>query len=196
MRKWCLVLVLIVCGVITPNAHQRPSLVKGGIVSGRIFSVTRGGDLKPARMATVVLLYSYHSDKAADKDREYMDSADHVWLEDRLNAMTRLTNALTVEGAGWSDSLVCRKRLLTYHEALSATLTWAAEKHKAWQVVSGDANEDGFFKITVPHPGKYTIVAIGEAGFNDAAWENDDVAVNSGMTTTVKLSSPKEACLK
>jgi hypothetical protein len=196
MGKWWAFVVLFAAGVMAGDAQQQKSPpARAGVVSGRIFAVTKGGDLKPARMATVVLLYVYRSEKAANANPEELDSAGMAWLDSRLHAMKELTRTLAAEGANWSDSLVCHKRLLTYNDALSATLSWAREKHKAWQILSTDADEDGMFKVAVPHQGKYTIVAIGQAGFNDAVWEAKDVRVNPGMTTAVKLSSPAESCL-
>jgi hypothetical protein len=195
MGKWWAFVVLFAAGVMAADAQQQKSPpARAGVVSGRIFAVTKGGDLKPARMATVVLLYNYHSDKAADQDREYMDSAVRVWQENRLNALKGFGKRAATEGAGWSDSLRCHQHLGTYHEAMSATLRWAGEQHKAWQVLSTNADEDGMFKIAVPHRGRYTIVAFGQAGFNDAVWEAD-VVVNPGMNTLVKLSSPEDSCL-
>jgi hypothetical protein len=192
MGKWWAFVVLFAAGVMAADAQQqKSSIARAGVVSGRIFAVTKGGDLKPARMATVVLLYKYRSEKAANENAEEMDSAGMAWLDNKLHAMNELARE---DKSDWNDSVWCHQHLGTYHEALSATLSWASEKHKAWQILSTDADEDGTFKMAVPHPGKYTIVAIGQAGFNDAVWEADFV-VNPGMNAAVKLSSPKESCL-
>jgi hypothetical protein len=66
---------------------------------------------------------------------------------------------------------------------------------KLWQILFTDADENGLFKVTVPHPGIYTILADGRAGFNDAFWELNNVIVGPGITKTVKLSRPEESCL-
>src|ERR1700687_4502540 len=40
------------------RSKSAPAPVPPGTLSGRVFLITAGGDLKPARLATIVLLYS------------------------------------------------------------------------------------------------------------------------------------------
>lgn len=200
--NWCgLIIVPAIVLTFAVNTSAQKKAVppaKSGVVSGRVFAVTKSGDLKPARGAQVVLLYMYRSEKAANENPKELDSAGMAWLDNQNKALGEFNRQLTTEGAGWSDARMCRQHLLAYAQALSATIDWASENNKPWQILSTDADEDGAFKIAVPRPGKYEVVATGRAGFNDAVWETDfktEIHVEPGMTTEIKLSSPKEACL-
>jgi hypothetical protein len=42
-----------------PKTASKPASPGPGIVSGRVFAITGGGDVKPARMAKVYLMYLY-----------------------------------------------------------------------------------------------------------------------------------------
>lgn len=198
-RTWHLQLSGLLLLAIVANAQQQKSpSAKAGVVSGSVFAITKGGDLKPARMATVTLLYLYRSVKVANANPADADSAGRAWLDNHNNIMEEyLKVAGSAEGMAWSDKLACLKHLQTYHDALSQTRDWASAKHKDWQILTTEADENGMFKITVPHPGIYTILASGRAGFNDAFWYDNlkDIVVSPGATTAVKLSSIAEACL-
>jgi hypothetical protein len=64
-------------------AQQKPSprsAVKPGIVSGRVFAITKGGDLKPARMAKVYLFYVERGGLRA-APREGQDTAGFAWMD-------------------------------------------------------------------------------------------------------------------
>ncbi len=196
-RMWRLQLSGLLLLAIAVNAQQKsPPSEQTGVVSGRIFAITKDGDLKPARLAKVYLFYTYRSAKAANASpAEETNSAAHVWSENLSKLTEGYLKALDREGASWSDSLMCHKKLLTYVEALSATADWAADDRRVWQMLTTNADENGVFKVTVHHPGKYALLAYGQAGFSKAVWEDDDIVVNPGVTTTGKLSSPAEACL-
>jgi hypothetical protein len=197
-------LFLLVLTTVMCAQQRKPLSAKAGVVSGSIFAITESGDLKPARMSHVYLLYTSRSVKTANANPEDA-TAGAAWLDNHNKAMEDYTKALVEEGMPDSLSssqreglrrMMCRKHLLTYTVALTATVTWSSSNEdKLWQILFTDADENGVFKITVPHPGAYTILAEGHAGFNDAFWELDNVIVNPGITKTVKLSSPKESCL-
>jgi hypothetical protein len=120
--------------IASPQKQESPP-ARSGVVSGRVFTITKSGDLKPARMATVVLLYVYRSEKAANANPEELDSAGMAWLDNKLHSMNELNRK---DKTDWSDSMWCHEHLGTYHEALSATLSWASEKHKAWQILRSE----------------------------------------------------------
>jgi hypothetical protein len=178
--------------------HAGMQVAKAGIVSGSVFAITKGGDLKPARLAHVYLLYVHRSVSFANAHPDDDNSAAMSWIDNHNKAMEQYDKELSAEGMNWSDAVMCRKRLLTYHEALSQTLEWMKGNQKSWQMLAVDADENGAFRIAVPHPGDYIVLATGQAGFNDGFWVTDllnTAAVKPGQTTNVKLSSPAEACL-
>jgi hypothetical protein len=83
---------------------------------------------------------------------------------------------------------------LTYDKALVGTLHWAQDEKKLNQIVLANADEEGLFKVSAG-PGRYSLLIIGRAGFNDAVWLADEVSLEGGKETTIKLSSPKKSCL-
>ena|ERR1039458_2241530 len=193
-------LALLLATVATAQQqHQTPERAKAGVVSGSVFAITKGGDLKPARIAHLYLLYIHRSVKFAMANPEDENSAGIAWMKNHNREMERYNTERASQGMSWSESMACLESLHTYTKALSETLDWlTANPRKLWQMLTVDADENGVFKIAVPHPGAYIIIARGQAGFNDAVWEADladPVIVNSGAATTVKLSSPAESCL-
>lgn len=206
MRRALLFILLF----LTPlSAQQRKATVsppRFGVVSGHIFAITKSGDLKPARMAKVYLLWCYPSlkialelEKKGTKDESatliYMQ-ASHKGMEDNLEQRKRDAGAKNY----WSDSFSCRKDLLVEDAAIFATMQWCSDNKKADQMPMTDADEEGYFRIMNVRPGVYRLVARGQAGFNDAFWsvgfgEQDDITVSPGKETSLKLASPEKACL-
>lgn len=205
---------------ITPPADNP---VVPGVVSGRIFLITQGGDLKPARMAHVYLLWCFSSlEFAQEQERKgiHEDSADLVFIRAfneavekdstkresvrRLNeAAEKMGNVLGKQDRPWrksSESIICTLDLIEFDTAIRTLTNWRISNGKT-QVLAGDADEDGYFKITGVPPGVYDLVARGRAGFNDAAWSvglsfdsTGKIIVPSGKELVLKLSSPVKAC--
>lgn len=257
----------LLCGLLwlvslatVAGAQQRKSAspAKAGVVSGSVFAITKGGDLKPARMAKIYLFYASQGSAESDEtgtagavwrsnlhivmdeyDHEQADNKIHpkgygvwgpnqpykggeiiinngyaymaysagstgdkppVFTTDKYSHPFRdgtmswfLTGSASELAPGESE--MCRSRLVMYQAVISQTLQEASAIHKESQAIVADADEYGMFHVAVSHPGKYFMLAVGRAGVNDAFWEADDIVVNAGAITTVKLSSPKEACV-
>jgi hypothetical protein len=94
-----------------------------------------------------------------------------------------------------SDEQICLETIKEDIAAVASTVEWAATENLLNQVKSTEADEEGHFKLSGVPPGDYTLAASGQAGMNTAYWEQDDVVITSGQTTSVKLSSPEQACL-
>jgi hypothetical protein len=251
-------LVLLTLATAAGAQQQKSPPVKAGVVSGSVFAITKGGDLKPARMAKIYLFYASQAAAesgetgtagtawrsnlhiAMDKyDREQADAKEHpkgygvwqpnqpykggeiiihngyaymamsagstgdappVFATDKYShpfhdgTMTWMYTGSASELAP-GESEMCPIRLAMYRDVIFQTLQEASSTHKESQAIVADADEYGMFHVVVSHPGKYVILAVGRAGVNDAFWESDDIVVNAGATTTVKLSSPVEACV-
>jgi hypothetical protein len=164
----------------TPKAASEAK-PKPGIVSGRIFLITKGGDIKPARLASVYLV-SWDGAK---------NSAAQRWDDEYLRASQGYLAKLL--DPQWSESTACKMELLAYDQATLAVLQ--SDAPSQLKILTGHADEEGNFKMADVQPGLYMIVASARAGFNDARWEEGFVQVKSEMETSLKLASPAKACL-
>ena len=187
--------VLAIFPVLAQSRQElRPKSANApGIVSGRAFAITGAGDIKPARMAHVYLLYDFHS--AFSADPEYKNSVGTEWYKEKSRRLLSNMKENIANGATWSDSHLCYKDLLAYDEASSTVFKFADSENKRWQVIIAEADEEGTFTIGVPRPGVYTLIVQGRAGLNDAVWVSDNIIVDQGVETKVRLSSPEKACL-
>lgn len=179
-------------------AHPATAPQASASISGRIFGITGSGDLKPARLAHVFLLYErptneeiarvIHS-KGSWKPEE--NTVNLAFLSALQSGMTK-TEALarTTE----NEQLVCRSELMAYTEALLATADWVQQNKKSRQFLTTDADEDGLFRIARVQAGIYTLVARGRAGANDAVWKSE-LTLKPGDAISVKLSAPEKSCL-
>ena len=151
-------------------AAKTPS-TKPGVVSGRVFLITGSGDLKPARLAKLYLIYSPRpidgvTNQVADK------SAGLAWAKARTKAATDSLEEYKRDGADWNDAVSCRHDMLHEDAAIVEILQWGRDQKKSNQIYPADADEEGNFKINNVSPaGGYFLVARGRAGFNDALWE-------------------------
>jgi hypothetical protein len=184
--------------------QQKPARSKAapsapsGILSGRVFLITAGGDLKPARLATIILLYSGRTPDQAEAEP---NTAGMKFAEELVQAQTTQLKAESAERNRTRpaedeerfEKRMCRTALQVHSQAALTTLNWLGTEGNKAQVVSADADEEGNFKIVAP-PGNYILLAHGRAGFNDAAWWTS-VGVRSGEVTTLKLAHPAKACL-
>jgi hypothetical protein len=179
---------------------QAKSMVNPGIVSGRVFLITVAGDLKPARMAKVYLLYMVRSVAYAEAHKEDQDSAEMAFIKALIKAMEDDLKAEKEKSAApdyhYNEGVECLGKLAEYSRALSETFDWVSTNKKEWQIIAGQADEEGSFRISVPHPGDYSLLIDGHAGFNDAVWETHPLTVKPGIETTVKMGSPEVACVQ
>jgi hypothetical protein len=147
-------------------------------VTGKVFAITGGGDLKPARMARVYLLQGCEHGPCASLT--YMNK-----LGDKLRAQLK------------AHDFSCRVDLLTRLDALKETLTeWSTKSDNAIQVQFGSTDEEGVFQFqkVLPNSEPYFVLVSGRAGANDAWWQGE-VKVDPGKDATTKLGSPEKACL-
>jgi hypothetical protein len=194
---FALLLFVATAHTMLPGAQgksQVKPVVKPGVVSGRVFLITVGGDIKPARMASVYLMYTYRSVKFAEAHKEDQDSASVEWLEQ----YNKVREEEMAASGYYSDSkaVSCYRSLMDYSTAPNKTLDWVSANKKEWQLIAGDADEEGNFRISVPHPGDYSLYIRGHAGFSKAVWEASPVTVSPGVETKVKLASPEVACVE
>lgn len=194
-----LLLIPVLAVVLTANAQQsgatRPTATPQATasVSGRVFGITSSGDLKPARMAHVFLVYKGRSERyeentaGATYEVESLDRIKKA-MEDELEAMKNHP------GVEVDENLSCRREMITHDEAMLATMKWVQQKKKLKQLLATDADEDGIFHIARVPAGHYALVARGQAGANDAFWSSE-ITLKPGSSIEVKLSAPEKSCL-
>jgi hypothetical protein len=135
------------------------------------------------------LFYAHRPTIASDPPNESNTSGE-AWIENERKAIDDYKHG----SPGITENLECHRHLLVYTTILTETLQWVIDNDKRWQIAYGHADEEGTFHIVVPHPGRYIIVASGQTGYEVAFWETQGVVINSGVTTTIKMSKPEEAC--
>jgi hypothetical protein len=105
--------------------------------------------------------------------------------------------AATDDGpANASAEAVCLGALMKYDRALRNTLDWSFARKNSDQIRVVHTDEDeGRFKVVGLRPGIYNVVATGQAGFNEAVWEEPLVQVKPGAVVNLKLSHTEFSCL-
>jgi len=151
-----------------------------GIVSGRVFAITKGGDLKPARMAFV---YLFHHEPYPPSKRE-MSIVARYYLNLRADTL-----GLTKD----EEEKGCWRSLSDVLEALQKTYSWAVEAKQTAAAHFTETDEEGKFQFSNVLPGVHTIVVYGQAGANMAHWEQE-VVVGKGKSIMLKVSSVKHHC--
>lgn len=169
----------------TASPSQKASNPSVGSVSGRIFLITKGGDLKPARMAHVFLFFERGPGSSAVMSAGGGYTPGLIYLKENLE----LTEDANKSGA----SVRCSSDLLNAFKAAIATVDWAREHKLTAYALILDADEEGNFSIGKIQPGVYDLVVRGRAGINDAYWLQV-VTIKAGEKTEVKLSSVEASC--
>lgn len=188
-------LLLIIPSIMFPQqsrALHRQTLA-GGTLSGRIFAVTKVGDVKPAIMANVYLFFevSVHPNgKVSDAGSD--GSAGNVFLENTNKEMA--AELQKMQQNALDEQVECLDELMVYQKAIVTTLG-SMPNNKQWQIVTGKTDENGYFELSVPRQGSWMLVADGQAGANNAIWEEEGVRVFAGKMTQTKIGSPEKSCL-
>ena len=200
---------------IPPAKSAAKRILQPATVSGYVFALTAGGDIKPARMAKVYLFYACSAEKPASG---LVEKSPTIFAADEFKrkVLNGEDNVKTSEADEpyLKDLTKCHDTLVyVYQWAIKETLHWGNDNQLITQFVFGDTDEDGRFEITIPPqdqkdmtfestpsktafaPGVYLIAVSGSAGYNDAVWI-DEVIVKPGETVKVKLAAPTKACLK
>jgi hypothetical protein len=166
-----------------------------GSLSGKLSLITGSGDLKPARLADLVLLYADSKDSPAlrystaveSKVNAYSDNckaeAAKIEADTKAGRFSTSGSSCGVEEAIACDMVIIGKK--TLRETLDAS--------KASQFQETQADEEGVFSFSKVPPGLYYLVAFGRAGLNEANWRTL-VTIKAGEDVVVKLPSPVASC--
>jgi hypothetical protein len=162
-----------------------PALLAG--LTGKVFAITKGGDLKQARFAQV---FALSGDSAA---------AFNAYMQTIAKAVSQFTKLR--DGREADDVTSAGSQVDSLTKALCTSIV-SGPKDKALdlakanpdQVVTSETDEEGFFKIGGLKPGTYTVLVVGRAGANDGFWVENAV-LESGKDDALKMRSPALACL-
>jgi len=228
MKSICLCwAILVLAMALGDDARQGHAPVKPsastqnqqdlGVVVGRVFAITKSGDLKPCRLCKVYLFFSLPivGQKVVDAKAE---TPGEVFLLNQLEQLKVIGDASKAEmtrsdkmisaprshplseeeaasAARVSAELRCKSLLIGDTKAILDTFERADQHNQSMPIYSADADEEGNFQLSKIKSGEYILVALGQAGMNDAFWQ-ENVQVHLREKVTVKLSSVKTACLK
>lgn len=136
-----------------------------GTLSGRVFAIAKGGDIKPARMA--------HAFLASGDDQVTLQQSVDRALAKRLEDIKNNTD----------PQEACVIASMSVHEAAKSGLN----------IQTVDTDEDGSFDLHKLKAGNYTIVVTGTANGYQSVWYLT-TAVTAGKRQKVKMSEPVLAC--
>lgn len=166
---------------------QMPSSTAG--LTGKVFLITKGGDLKEARFASLFVLsgdavvqfratllhwQEWVTEQDSDVEKEITDRSSVADLQ-ALHCGVGLVNV--------------QNELVNLSKQQFANLL----QSNTADVVNPETDEVGAFNVKGLKPGMYTVAVIGRAGVNTALWI-EDVSLESGKDTAVKMHSPSMAC--
>jgi hypothetical protein len=177
------------CDTLAQKATAPAKPVSTASLAGKVFAITKGGDVKPALMAHVYLFPSGRAINAYLIARLQIDAKK----EAKMIEIERKSKEAGLEPYRSSAEQLqdCRDVLRGVDEAIKESMDVAPELLGPAYTAATD--ETGNFKITRVKRGDYQIVVRGQAGFNDVLWI-EPVAVDAGKTTILKLSSVAKAC--
>lgn len=169
----------------TAPTKTRPPLPAG--LTGKVFAITKGGDLKQARFAQV---FGLSGDSA---------TAFNAYMQTIAMAVSQFTKLR--DGRETDDVISAGAQVDSLIRALCTSIV-GGPKDKALdlakanpdQVVVSETDEEGFFKIGALKPGAYTVLVVGRACANDGFWV-ENVALEAGKDSVLKMRSPALACL-
>jgi hypothetical protein len=199
MRYICVFLFCLVIAQSSPvvypqsaKPNQNSAQATRGSISGRVFAITKSGDIKPARFAKVYLISG-----AVNKSHDSAVTAYiHRQGELATDRIAKLQQKLDSGDAASlpTEAVNCDTDLLNVTESVEAAMKWGEENRRYSAVQSSQTDENGDFHISGirldPSTGNsvqavnpatgtksvawewlYTVVVLGRAGANDAYWE-------------------------
>jgi hypothetical protein len=169
-----------------------------GALTGKVFAITKGGDVKPALMAHVYLYSESPYKGTVDPMGELIQSLlknDRTYEESLTSIVEKADKK--EEGNPYDDKLrrhheldiklseSCHNFLRDIDDSISSN------SRIGFPFYSTDTDETGVFNLSRIKLGKYWIVVRGQAGSSDVLWV-DEIVVKGA--TTIKLSSVAKAC--
>ena len=149
-------------------------------LTGKVFLLTRGGDLMLARFARLFVLSGEAANQFANNTTLFVDSEKPI---EYLRALG-INNALSEE----TFRLECVQTLMN-HLKMALNLQQTSPN----SVVASETDEEGTFKVKGLHPDSYTVLVFGRGGANAALWM-EQVTLETGKDDSLKMHSTKIGC--
>jgi hypothetical protein len=182
------------------TTQKRDSEPASSTVTGRAFAITKGGDLKPARLATIYLIYHDSAKDSQALQKGTLKTAGTVFDESNAKRSQLEINAergVSQIGSPSFNQLMTETYMLAVYmrmqDAIRAAVKWASENAEG-QVRTTKADEEGNFEVSTSLPGRHLLLIFGRAGMNEAIWM-EDVNLEPGKTYKLKVSEPKASYL-
>ena len=168
-----------------PPDERKPTTAT---LTGKVFAITKGGDLKPARMASLFVL---SGDAAAQFKSKLLSEKSKAAEADSRLAANPTTDALFKEDPRLLQLILHERCLRVNTNTLQEALDLAERNDESSVILETD--EQGSFRVAGLKPGTHTVIAIGRAGANDCVWIHD-VTLEAGHETPIKMHTPSMAC--
>ena len=176
-----------------------------GILQTKVFLITGGGALKPARLGSIIVLSLRHGDVKEDTvGQRVLDGVAQIHSSsDQLRqAMVGRPKIVTING----EMQLLDPEGINRTEMGSLLTVLKALAQKALELTSigaanvgimfvGSLDEEGVRTFPVDTPGSYLVLVSGQAGANVAFWM-EKVQIASGQETSLKLSRPLVSYLR
>lgn len=201
----CFPLILyaqLVRGSFQKTQGNKPNIQSSqlGSIEGRVFAITREGDLKPARLAKIELFFE---DRTSNHKVVPTPEAESVYLffltkllEKKQIQRSRNQNAPVDYSISneVDEERACQEKLQEIDGSILETLEWVQENNKANRIASVDTDEEGNFRLSKLGFGKYRLLARGRVGAYDAYWE-EEIWIENRTPVTAKMGKVDTACL-
>ncbi len=182
----------------TAAPQQEKGKRASATISGKVFAITKGGDLKPARLASVYLIYHHSETDSQAFANGQLTTAGTVfdkWRCPPLIVNKGKKTESTVTFCNPSYALMVAAYWASGQPAQNSPLCCFKEgmapvqgKNAPEQIQEATADEEGVFTITTNVPGHYLLVVEGRAGMNQAIWL-ENVNVELGKQYMLKMST-------
>ena len=181
-----------------PTQPPKPLPPSTATLTGKVFAITNGGDLKEARFASLSLLTgdSATQFKSTLLQVQAKVAAAEAKAQERPLAERNsgtLFDHDAIEFAEIRRKLTCAN---SFEEIAQKVVDLAKQDVLTKQdtLISAKTDEEGLFNVVGLKLGAYTVVAQGKAGANSAVWMEDVVVLENGKNSPLKMHSPVLAC--
>ena len=160
--QWRVALFTALFLIVVVSCHAQSAT---GILTGKVFATTKGGDTKPARMAHVFL--------ASGDDQVAVQQSLDKALTNRLESLKNNSDA----------EQACQLASVSVFAAVRASST----------IQTVNTDEDGSFALPGLRPGTYLVIVIGTANGYQSVWRLS-TDVTAGKRRKITLSEPVLEC--